>query len=120
MLGILYPYAWKPLLATLYDLYNTQWRGLAELLILIKGQCEGLIGGISDGKFTPAPFLFPSTNLILTSRCNYGKMPKNLPAQYNLKHLKYDYVMDGNLVTKVKINSESTNVQRATITYVWE
>lgn len=59
MLGVLYHYVWQPLLAISVPIYNTQRRGLAELLILIKGQCEGLIGEISDRKFTPAPFLFP-------------------------------------------------------------
>ncbi len=60
MLGVLYPDVWQPLLAP-YMTYNAQWRGLAELLILIKGQCEGLYSGISDGKFLPRPFLSPYT-----------------------------------------------------------
>lgn len=68
------------------------------------------------------PFFLRGLNMdeYLFAAGYYGKMPKNLPAQYNLKHVKYDYVMDGNLVTKVIINSESTNVQRATRIYVWE
>ena len=40
MLGVLYPYVWKQLLAPLHDLYNTQWRGLAELLILREGNAR--------------------------------------------------------------------------------
>ena len=68
------------------------------------------------------PFYLKGLNMdeYLFAAGYYGKMPKNLPAQYNLKHLKYDYEMDGNLVTKVIINSESTNVQLATMTFVWE
>jgi len=58
MQGVLYPDVCEPLYASDTFFYNTRWRGLAELLILIKGQCEGLIGGISDGKFLPRPFCF--------------------------------------------------------------
>ena len=46
MLGVLYPYAMSipyliGKLSVVYILYNTRWRGLAELLISVKGQCEG-------------------------------------------------------------------------------
>ena len=37
--------------------YNTQWRGLAKLLISVGGQCEGLVGGISK-EVSPTSFLF--------------------------------------------------------------
>ena len=40
-------------------LYNTQWRGLAELLISVHRQCEGLTIGISDESFSHV-FLFPN------------------------------------------------------------
>ena len=65
MLGVLYPYVWQPPLASSISTYNTQWRGLAELLILNEWQCEGRDDGISDGKFTPTSFLFPQINLII-------------------------------------------------------
>ena len=35
------------------------WRGLAALLILNTGQCEGLIVGMSEKLESPMPFLFP-------------------------------------------------------------
>ena len=34
------------------------WRGLAELLILVKGQCEGQTTGISK-EVSPTSFLYP-------------------------------------------------------------
>ena len=37
--------------------YNTQWRGLAKLLISVGGQCEDLVGGISK-EVSPTSFLF--------------------------------------------------------------
>ena len=43
-----------------YTLYNTQWRGLAELLISIEWQCEGLGCGISK-EVSPTSFLFPDS-----------------------------------------------------------
>jgi hypothetical protein len=39
------------------------WRGLAALLILGKGQCEGLTTGMSEKLESPMPFLFPDLNL---------------------------------------------------------
>ena len=53
---------WHPTL-----IYNTQRRGLAELLISVERQCEGQGCGISDRKFTPTSFLFHKI-LLLTSR----------------------------------------------------
>ena len=38
--------------------YNTQWRGLAKLLISVEGQCEGLILWDRQRKFLPRLFLF--------------------------------------------------------------
>ena len=38
-------------------LYNTQWRGLAELLISVHRQCEGLTIGISDESFSHVFFI---------------------------------------------------------------
>ena len=35
------------------------WRGLAALLILVRGQCEGLTAGMGGKVETPMPFLFP-------------------------------------------------------------
>ena len=52
MWGVLYPYAciipyaWGNNGA--YIIYNTLWRGLAELLISMERQCEGLMTGISE------------------------------------------------------------------------
>ena len=43
-------------------LYNSAWRGLAALLILAKGQCEGLNSGMSEKLESPMPFLFPYSN----------------------------------------------------------
>ena len=37
------------------------WRGLAALLILELGQCEGLMTGMGEKLETPMPFLFPPT-----------------------------------------------------------
>ena len=37
--------------------YNTQWRGLAKLLILIEGQCEGLMTKIGGGSFSHVFFV---------------------------------------------------------------
>ena len=36
------------------------WRGLAALLILGMGQCEGLRSGMGESRI-PMPFLFPLT-----------------------------------------------------------
>ena len=36
-------------------------RGLAALLILAKGQCEGLNSGMGEKLESPMPFLFPYT-----------------------------------------------------------
>ena len=41
--------------------YNITWRGLAALLILDTGQCEGLKAGMGEKLETPMPFLFPFT-----------------------------------------------------------
>mgnify|MGYP003537980488 CR=1 FL=1 len=38
-----------------YIIYNTLWRGLAELLISLGRQCEGLVGGISK-EVSPTSF----------------------------------------------------------------
>ena len=46
-------------------LYNTQWRGLAELLISVHRQCEGLTIGISDESFSHV--FFVSVTELLTS-----------------------------------------------------
>ena len=41
----------------MYISYNTQWRGLAKLLILIEGQCEGLMTKIGGGSFSHVFFV---------------------------------------------------------------
>ena len=43
--------------------YIITWRGLAALLILEVGQCEGLNAGMSEKLESPMPFLFPDQNL---------------------------------------------------------
>ena len=62
MLGVLYPYAHIVPYAIgkqcSYIIYNTLWRGLAELLISLGRQCEGLVGGISE-EVSPTSFLYP-------------------------------------------------------------
>ena len=60
MLGVLYPYANQPSQRVdwAYPIYNTQWRGLAKLLISLEGQCEGLVGGISE-EVSPTSLLYP-------------------------------------------------------------
>ena len=59
MLGVLYPYAYIVPYAIgkqcSYIIYNTLWRGLAELLISLGRQCEGLVGGISE-EVSPTSF----------------------------------------------------------------
>ena len=59
MLGVLYPYAHIVPYAIgkqcSYIIYNTLWRGLAELLISLGRQCEGLVGGISE-EVSPTSF----------------------------------------------------------------
>lgn len=40
------------------------WRGLAALLILTWGQCEGLRLGMGEKQNTPMPFLFPFNILL--------------------------------------------------------
>ena len=42
MLGVLYPNVMAAIISSIHYLYNTQWRGLAELLIQNDGQCESL------------------------------------------------------------------------------
>ena len=62
MLGVLYPYAHIVPYAIgkqcSYIIYNTLWRGLAELLILVHRQCEGQTIGISE-EVSPTSFLYP-------------------------------------------------------------
>ena len=41
--------------------YIIAWRGLAALLILDEGQCEGLNAGMGEKLESPMPFLFPYT-----------------------------------------------------------
>jgi len=64
MLGVLYSYAKEGLYVLHFFpccilIHNTQWRGLAKLLILVYRQCEGQMIGVSDGSFSPTSFLFP-------------------------------------------------------------
>ena len=58
-IGILYMYRTAVLFgvchAVVYAYIITAWAGF-QLLILTKGQCEGLISGISAEKFTPHVF----------------------------------------------------------------
>ena len=67
MLGVLYPYAIGISFCKgaymVYIYYNTQWRGLAELLILTERQCEGQMSGISK-EVSPTSFLCPYGNRI--------------------------------------------------------
>ena len=50
---------------------NSTWRGLAALLILEEGQCEGLTAGMGEKLETPMPFLFPQINII--KECQIGE-----------------------------------------------
>ena len=60
-----------------YILYNTQWRGLAELLILTERQCEGQMSGISK-EVSPTSFLCPmwtgSITEVLTFNAETGRV----------------------------------------------
>ena len=49
-----------------YIIYNTQRRGLAELLISVEGQCEGLMTGISCRCFSHV-FFVSISNIVLTA-----------------------------------------------------
>ena len=53
-----YPIVWVNTSAA-YLLLIHVWRGLAELLILMEGQCEGQMTGISSRRFLPRLFLYP-------------------------------------------------------------
>ena len=66
--GVLYPYvSVRTVIGSCCIFrYNTCWRGLTELLILIKGQCEGLYSEINGRMFLPR--LFISVHILLTSR----------------------------------------------------
>ena len=62
MLGVLYPYAQivpkcNGHHSCVYILYNTLWRGLAELLILVNRQCEGQIRWDKRGSFSHVFFV---------------------------------------------------------------
>ena len=67
MLGVLYPYAkgipFCKRAYMVYIHYNTRWRGLAELLISMERQCEGLMTGMSK-KVSPTSFLCPYVDRI--------------------------------------------------------
>jgi len=39
------------------DVYIITWRGLAALLILVQGQCEGLTAGMGESRNSHAFFL---------------------------------------------------------------
>ncbi len=75
MLGVLYPYAHIVPYAIgkqcSYIIYNTLWRGLAELLISLGRQCEGLVGGISGRSFSHV-FLM-SISQVLTLMLKQGE-----------------------------------------------
>ena len=61
-IGILYMYRTAVLFgvchAVVYAYIITAWAGF-QLLILLKGQCESLIVGISAEKLSPTSFVFP-------------------------------------------------------------
>ena len=77
MLGVLYPYAHIVPYAIgkqcSYIIYNTLWRGLAELLISLGRQCEGLVGGISE-EVSPTSFFVSVTEVEI--RPNQGEVGK--------------------------------------------
>ena len=81
------------IVGSIHDLYNTRWRGLTELLILIKGQCEGLYGGMSGRKFySRALFVsFTLTELLTAEAGRAGRQEKltNM-AQQKLSMAKED------------------------------
>ena len=76
MPGVLYPYVisvslllgLKLLWRT--PLYNTQWRGLAELLILVNRQCEGQDEWDKQGCFSHVFFI--SISQVLTLMLKQG------------------------------------------------
>ena len=55
-----------------YLFYNTRWRGLAELLISMERQCEGLMTGISK-EVSPTSF-FISITEVLTFNAEAGRV----------------------------------------------
>ena len=70
MLGVLYPYAQivpkcNGYHSCVYILYNTLWRGLTELLILVNRQCEGQIRWDKRGSFSHVFFVSITEVLIL-------------------------------------------------------
>ena len=70
--GVLYPYACKSTRPAVYIIYNTQRRGLAELLISVEGQCEGLMTGISCRCFSHV--FFVSISQVLTLMLKQGEV----------------------------------------------
>ena len=53
--------------------YNTQWRGLAKLLISVEGQCEGLILWDRQRKFLPRLFCSKPYYIIIADAGRSGK-----------------------------------------------
>ena len=57
-------YPFSGVYSIVYIIYNTLWRGLAELLILVHRQCEGQTIGISE-EVSPTSFLCPRMRYML-------------------------------------------------------
>lgn len=76
MPGVLYPYAQiapsrqRGSCGHTYIIIRDR-RGLTELLIPVEGQCEGLVGGISE-KVSPTSFFVP-INEVLTLMLKQGE-----------------------------------------------
>ena len=71
--------------------YNTQWRGLAKLLISVIRQCEGQMSGVS-GKSFPTSFSFHTICLVL--------MLKQGKWYANIKYMDYTFEpFDGELLS---------------------
>ena len=47
--------------------YNITWRGLTALLILDRGQCEGLTAGMGESRNSHAFFCFLYLNIIINA-----------------------------------------------------
>ena len=78
---------------------NSTWRGLAALLILEEGQCEGLTAGMGEKLETPMPFLFPYLILLLTAE--FGSKECNVYGNINIYNLKQTIMKKRNFLWSV-------------------
>ena len=64
----------EAVIGSLHYLYNTRWRGLAELLILVERAMRR--PGYKRQKVSPAPFLFPHTSSLTAEAGGAGRQEK--------------------------------------------